>query len=71
MLLDLSRYYIYSENDFPVAYFSPFGESVMNNTNYYDIFFSFDILENGENVKTYNETIPFKIDSYITEQYII
>ena len=71
LFLDLSRYYVYSENDFPIAYFSPFGESIMNNTNYYDIFFSFDILENGENVKTYYETIPFKIDCYITKQYII
>ena len=71
LFLDVSRYYVYSENDFPVAYFSPLDESNMNNTNYYDIFFTFDILENGENVKIYNKTNPFKIDCYITEEYII
>ena len=66
--LDCSRYYIYSDNKLPLSYYSSFVESIFDNMDYYDIFFSFDIMENEEKIKKYEDS-PFQIESYLIDQY--
>ena len=68
LILDSSSYYMYSENDLPISFYAPIDESIMQNSEYYDIFFSFDTLENEEKVISYYGSIPFSVNAYIIKQ---
>ena len=70
LILDSSNNYFYSGNDLPINYFASIPNSILNN-NEYEIFFSFEFIENDKKVKKYYEDIPFSIESYIVEYDII
>ena len=48
LILDSSNYYIYSKDDFPFSYYTSFDESNIKENEFYDIFFSLDLLETNE-----------------------
>ena len=66
--LDKSVNYVYIENDLPIIYYAPLDSFNMDSNEYYDIFFSFDKLQN-EDVKdlTFYENIPFEVIAYLVK----
>jgi len=71
LILDSSNNYIYSENDLPISYYAPLNSSNMYNNEYYDIFFTFDILESEEKITTYIQDIPFEVNAFIVKKNTI
>ena len=58
---------MYSDSDLPISFYALLDKSVMNNAEYYDFFFSFDTLENKEEINYY-EVFPFSVSAYIIKQ---
>ena len=72
LILDSSVNYVYSENDFPINYYMPINISTLGENDYYEIFFSFNILESEEKKNfTYYEDVPFKITGSIAPENLI
>ena len=60
--LDKSIKYSYIDNDLPIIYYAPFTNFDISSNNYYEIFFSFNDLQNEkEKVRTFYENIPFNV----------
>ncbi len=61
--------YVYTDNDLPIVYYAPLSTFTMENRDYYEIFFTFDDLEN-ENKKdlTFYDTVPFDVNAYIVKE---
>ena len=61
--------YVYTDNDLPIVYYAPLTTFKMENNDYYEIFFTFDDLEN-ENKKdlTFYENVPFDVNAYIVKE---
>ena len=70
--LDNSNYYIYSYSNmsFSVNYYASFDESIIKDKEFYDIFFSFDLLEN-EGTKDYSENNIFSVNGNIVPESLI
>ena len=72
LILDRSVNYVYSENDFPINYYMPINISIFGENDYYEIFFSFNILESEEKKNfIYYEDVPFKITGSIVPKNLI
>ena len=72
LVLDKSVNYVFTESDFPIIYYTPVNLTNMGNNDYYEVFFSFNILENEkEKNLTYYENIPFDIKGYIIDERTI
>jgi len=72
LIMDRSVNYVYSENDFPIIYYMPINISALGEIDYYEIFFSFNILESEEKkILTYYEVIPFEITCFIISEKLI
>lgn len=73
--LEKSINYVYVDSDFPITYYSPldkFNDKLDNSNSYYDIFFTFDILETKEEKKnTYYENHPFVVHGFIVRQSLV
>ena len=71
LIFDKTVNYIYTDNDLPIIYYGKLNHSMEEN-DYYDIFYSFNVLENGEEKTStfYNET-PFEISAFITQEKTI
>ena len=61
--------YVYTDNDLPIIYYAPLNTFNMESNDYYEIFFTFDDLEN-ENKKdlTFYENVPFDVNAYIVKE---
>ena len=72
LILDRSVNYVFSESDLPIIYYAPINLFKMTKNDYYEIFFSFNTLENEvEKSRTYYEYIPFEIVGYIVKEKTI
>ncbi len=61
--------YVYTDNDLPLIYYAPISTFDMKPTDYYEIFFTFDDLENEQKkVLTFYENIPFDVTAYIVKE---
>ena len=61
--------YVYTDNDLPLIYYAPLSTFDMKPTDYYEIFFTFDDLENElKKDLTYYENIPFDVKAYIVKE---
>ena len=64
--------YAYVDNDLPIIYYSPISTLQMENTDYYEIFFTFNLLEDKETKdRTYYESIPFDVNGHILKENYI
>ena len=70
LILDSSNYYIYSKDDFPFSYYTPFYQSSIKDNEFYDIFFSLDLLENKE-ISNKNENNVFSLSGIIIKQSLV
>ena len=70
LILDSSNYYIYSKDDFPFSYYTPFYQSSIKDNEFYDIFFSLDLLENKE-ISNKNENNLFSVSGNIIKQSLV
>ena len=72
LVLDRSVNYVYSESDLPIIYYTNINLMNMKEDDYYDIFLSFNSLENEvEKQLTYYQNIPFDIKGYIVSEELI
>lgn len=61
LLLDNTIYYSYTGKDFPISFFTEMKDSNFKEKYFYDIFFSFDVIENEDNFYQYDKKIPFEL----------
>ena len=72
LVLDRSVNYVYSENDLPIIYYMPINISSLGENDYYEFFFSFNVLENEEEKNiTFYENIPFEIKGTVVSENLI
>lgn len=67
LILDSSTNYFYSGIDLPINYFAPIPNSIIDNKEYYEIFFSFNFLEKDNTIKQYYEDKTFLVESNIVD----
>jgi hypothetical protein len=68
LIFDKTVNYIYTENELPLLYYGKPNYD-MGENDFYDIFYSFNILENElEKQNTFYNDTPFEINVYITNQ---
>ena len=71
LIFDKSVRYIYTDNDLPLYYYGQLSHNLEDN-DYYDIFFQFDILENFyEKELTFYNDIPYSINAYIVKEQTV
>ena len=73
LILDRSVNYVYNDIDFPILYYMPINLCNLQNDEFYDITFSFNILDIKEfDIYSYFEETPFNIsESIVDEETII
>ena len=68
LILDRSVNYVYSESDLPIVYYAPINLKMKYN-DYYEVSFSFNILENEENkTLTFYGSNPIEIVGFIVKE---
>lgn len=71
LILDESNNYCYSENYFPLMYYALLNSFIFEKKEYYELFFSFDALENENNTSKYYRNTLFEINGFIVREYIV
>ena len=69
--LDLNKsiYYVYLDNDLPISYYAPLFKSNMKSDDFYEIFFTFNNLQNDiKKELTFYENIPFDVNAFIVKE---
>ena len=69
LTLDRSVNYVYNDIDFPIVYYMPINLCNLQNDEFYDITFSFNILDIKEfDIYSYFEETPFNISASIVDE---
>ena len=71
LYLNNSIYYVYNGTDFPILFLSKINMTNMNESNYYEIFFTFDLIENEDNLYEYNNENQFEVVAHIVNEKTI
>ena len=68
-VLDKSVNFVYTNSDFPITLYTPVNSLDLNSCEYYEVFFSFNFLENRiKKELTYYDVSPFEIKGGITNE---
>ena len=69
LILDRSVNYVYNNIDLPIYYYAPLNSLDLQSGEYYDIIFSFNILENYQRRNlTFYEQSPFEITGFVVKE---
>ena len=61
--------FVYTDSDLPITLYTPINSLNLKSCEYYEVFFSFNILESDQNKElTYFDDTPFNISVYITSE---